>query len=435
MTENRLTRRRGRFWSGLEGLLRGLGGMFPLTWLSVLLLCVIYYVLYWEVHPHANQILFSVVALVLGVFAMLLTFTVLTSLLVFIVTRCVNSGSTEAEVFDVGHRIDSSYRVYRPFFMPFVSVEVEILGALEREEQRRGFWIYEHFFARERGRLGQLRRRVSIEDIFGLTRIAFVLSQDVNYELRPAQAALGGFVLQLTASGDGYSHPEGESKGELVEMRRYQAGDPLRLVLWKIFARSRKLLVRAPEPAVVEQNEMFVYFVAGPEDEASASMARAFLTSLDESSSDVVFAADGAMRLARDRVEGLNDVIDSVGHRAHGGEGLEELAPMVSDAMRRRTFMMLPSEAGPWLDRVKDFVQQFQVRPVFVLTFDASYLPKNTRRRSAFHRILYKSEEKQGTLEAREALCETLSQMGEVRLVDLESGSVLPYAAQKSGRL
>lgn len=108
---------------------------------------------------------------------------------------------------------------------------------------------------------------------------------------------------------------------------------------------------------------------------------------------------------------------------------------MVSDAMRRRTFMMLPSEAGPWLERVKAFVQHFQVRPVFVLTFDASYLPKNTRRRSAFQRILYKSEEKQGTLEAREALCETLSQMGELRLVDLESGAVLPYAAQKSGRL
>ena len=52
------------------------------------------------------------------------------------------------------------------------------------------------------------------------------------------------------ASGDAVSHPAGRQEGELIEMRRYGPGDPLRHVLWKTYARTRRLLVRMHERAI-----------------------------------------------------------------------------------------------------------------------------------------------------------------------------------------
>ena len=202
-----------------------------------------------------------------------------------------------------------------------------------------------------------------MSDIFGMTAISFTLKQDVDIEITPEKASFEQMVFQTTSSGeDGYSHPSGDPRGDLVEMRRYQAGDPLRLVLWKVFARSRKLVVRTPEPTITQQTELFVYFIAGAHDESSAALARAFLAVEGVDTANMAFSVSGAGRLAQNEAEGVSDIIDSVTHRSQPCD-LLDIAPTVDRSVLGKTFILVPNRLGPWIEAARSFAAQYQISP------------------------------------------------------------------------
>ncbi|MBQ9394984.1 MAG: DUF58 domain-containing protein, partial [Proteobacteria bacterium] len=236
-------------------------------------------------------------------------------------------------------------------------------------------------------------------------------------------------AFQTRTSGDGFSHPEGDPRGELIEMRRYQAGDPLRLVLWKVFARSRKLVVRAPEPAIVEEKDMFIYFVSGGEDEASASLARSFLDGIGiDTSSDMNFAADGARRLVDNEKEGISDLIDSIGHRNRGGQDLLAVAPLVSQGAMANCFLLVPSKPGSWLECVKNFIQSYHVRPTFVISLDPEKTQQKATKPGKLKRLIFNSEVSNNSEEEFNALRDELATMGTVRIVDVKTGAMTEIA-------
>ncbi len=404
-------------------------GLFPLTWVSVVLLALIYYVWFWEVSAHANQILYSVAALWIFVVAVLLIFTLLGSVMVFGFTRRACKKMILEAKNETGGHVQSKYRVYNPIFLPFIAVDVELEEkSIERREKRRLFWITESLVPRERGRYLSLHRKVTVHDIFGLTSITFVLRQGACLEIKPATSHFEMVAFQTRTSGDGYSHPEGDPRGELVEMRRYQAGDPLRLVIWKVFARSRKLVVRAPEPAIVEENDMFVYFVSGQDDETSASMARSFLAAFGNDKKELCFAADGAQRIVSDETDGVNDVIDSVGHRKRGGEDLMTVAPLVKAGAMAHCFLLVPPKMGKWFDFVKTFIGQYRVSPIFVVSVDARKENKQSAKASFLRRFLCSDENNKDEEAEFTSLCQSLSKLGTVRIVDISTGASTEYA-------
>ena len=65
-------------------------GLFPLTWMAVIAAVLIYFVWYWEVMPHANQILHAVALMWIAFGAILITVTLLGAILVFVKTRRQN---------------------------------------------------------------------------------------------------------------------------------------------------------------------------------------------------------------------------------------------------------------------------------------------------------------------------------------------------------
>ncbi len=405
-------------------------GLFPFTWVSIILIALMYYVWFWEVSEHANQILYAVVLVWLLAFAVILGFTLLSAVLVYAVTRYANRSGVLEEKNEVGGHISSGYRIFHPFFMPFVTIESKLLeSGFERHATTHWLWEQEWLKPIGRGRFEHLHRTVTIKDIFGLTSITYTLSQRVSLEIQPAQSHFEMVAFQTQTSGDGYSHPEGDPRGELIEMRRYQAGDPLRLVLWKVFARSRKLVVRAPEPAIVEENDMFVYFVSGQEDENSASMARSFLSSFGISDKEeLYFAADGANRLVRDEKEGISDIIDSVSHRSHGGEGLLTVAPLVSSGAMSHCFLLVPKKIGLWLEHVKKFIATYQTRPVFILSVDASQQKPRVVKPGRLKRFFCETDSVRDEEQDLKDLCKTLSAYGSVRIVDVTTGAATDYS-------
>ena len=412
---------------------RAVRGLFPVTWGGLLMLALAYWVWYREVSAHANQILYTAVLLWVCVFAVLLGFTLISSLVVYLATRGANSRVHFEEKTETGGHVHSPWRVYVPFYLPLVQVETSLEDASVRRHEVREFaWAREWLEPVERGRLQTLRRRITVSDIFGLTSISFVMTQHLNLEIVPVSGHFETVSFKTRTTGEGYSHPEGDPRGELVEMRRYQAGDPLRLVLWKVFARSRKLVVRAPEPAIVEENDMFVYFVSGNDDENSASMAKSFLEAFSGSNfagekRDMYFAADGAKRIAASKSEGLEDVIDSVGHRVRGGEDLMQVAQLVSPSAMSHCFLLVPSTPGSWVAQIRAFVEHFTIRPVFIVSVDGENPLKSVPERGVLRRLFCRSEQVEDKAAAFHSLCCELGRLGTVRIVDVKTGATSDF--------
>jgi hypothetical protein len=415
-----------RIGATLRSVWRIAHGLFPLTWMSVILAVLIYYVWYWEVSAHANQILYAAVSILIFAWAIQVIFTLISTALVYSLTRSHNRTLILEAQNEVGGHLDSAYAVFSPFFLPFVTVETEIMEsqAFVRHEKRHSIWTKEWLEPIGRGRFEKLHRKITVKDIFGLTSMTFVMPQPVSLEIQPATSKFEMMAFQTRTTGDGYSHPEGDPRGELVEMRRYQAGDPLKLILWKVFARSRKLVVRAPEPAIVEQNDMFVYFISGPKDEASASMARSFLSSFGVDDGDLCFAADGAKRLVSNEKEGLSDVIDSVSHQNRGGEDLMTVAPFVSQNMMAHCFLLVPQKLGPWLDYVKKFISHYGIQPVFIVSVDGSKQQSQAKPRSKWQKLWLAMDEIEHVTDEFQRLCNALTPLGTVRIMDVSTGTM-----------
>ena len=418
-------------WASRYG--RVVRGLFPLTWMSFVALVLIYFVWYWEVMAHANQVLHAAVLVWLFFVAVLLVFTVLGSACVYAATRRANRGQTIVEKNEVGGYIASSYRVFRPVFLPFITVECSLLESemgLNRREKPAFLWFEETLVPRGRGRFSALHRHIVVSDIFGMTAISFTLKQDVDIEITPEKASFEQMVFQTTSSGeDGYSHPSGDPRGDLVEMRRYQAGDPLRLVLWKVFARSRKLVVRTPEPTITQQTELFVYFIAGAHDESSAALARAFLAVEGVDTANMAFSVSGAGRLAQNEAEGVSDIIDSVTHRSQPCD-LLDIAPTVDRSVLGQTFILVPNRLGPWIEAARSFAAQYQISPTFVVSSDSRQAATQPQHDS-FVRRLFCTTQTNSENDAKETqrLYEQLQSIGTVKSVDIATGAVCDIAA------
>ena len=90
----------------------------------------------------------------------------------------------------------------------------------------------------ERGRFTSMVRRFTIQDVFGFASLRFRHRWATTLRIQPVPGRADVTLAIRRATDDGYSHPSGQPLGELVEMRRYAAGDPVRHILWKVYALS-----------------------------------------------------------------------------------------------------------------------------------------------------------------------------------------------------
>ncbi len=203
-----------------------------------------------------------------------------------------------------------------------------------------------------RGATDRLRRRFIVSDIFGLVSLGFVRTTPSSIHISPQPARVSAHVTRRFLGGDALSHPDGPRGGELVEMRRYAHGDPLRHVLWKTFARTRKLLVRAPEQAITPLPSSAAYLIAEPADEPVASVARTFL---EEGllGGDFLFGADGAVEPTDNPTQALEQIIASAHTSPSQETGLEAFVAHLDVGRRRRCFFFIPPVPGPWLKHLQ----------------------------------------------------------------------------------
>ena len=247
-------------------------------------------------------------------------------------------------------------------------VSPDVDAAAEVPERGR---LTERVTLRHRGIYPSVTRRVILQDAFGLSRIAFLHEQAGPIEVLPH---LGGIrrlpVLTSLTGGEEHPHPMGLEDGDRVELRRYVPGDSARFIHWKVFGRTRKLMVRTPERALSRARRTVAYLVAGEHDEAAAAAARAAIQE-EVLGADWQFAADGAPEATADRSQALHKVMTSGRFKGPSGSGIKRFLAEVDPRGPAALVVFAPPTVGPWLDEMRSLANRRHGRVRVVIAVDA----------------------------------------------------------------
>jgi hypothetical protein len=282
----------------------------------------------------------------------------------------------------------------------------------------------------ERARLGrrgiyaEVTRRIIVQDAFGLCRIAFRHRQAGPIEVLPH---LGGIrrlpVLTSLTGGEEHPHPMGLEDGDRVELRRYVPGDSARFIHWKVFGRTRKLMVRVPERALSRARRTVAYLVAGPHDEAAAAAARAAIEE-EALGSDWQFGADGSPEATAIVEAALHKVMASSSFHGVSGSGLKRFLAEVDPRGPAALVVFAPPTMGPWLEEMQRLSTRRYGRVRVVIAVDAVREPSG---QPSWRRWLLRPDAKLGIPRGElERVGRALSQLRcEVVIIDRVSGRVL----------
>lgn len=237
--------------------------------------------------------------------------------------------------------------------------------------RRSGGKLFEEVVASRRGEVREVVRKFEVGDIFGLSKLRFRAAERRPVRFSPSRGNLAHIeIVRGMAGGDELSHPDGPTSGDPYDLRRYQAGDPIKLMLWKVFARTRMAVVRTPERAISPARKTVAYLVTGDLDEPAAGAARVAAEngSLGE---DWVLGADGSGDVAMTSGQAV-DVLTRSGHAPEqaGGAGLGDFFQRAATGSVGRTVVFVPGRPGPWLDRVQAACANHRGTVEFVVGID-----------------------------------------------------------------
>jgi len=265
-----------------------------------------------------------------------------------------------------------------------------------------------------------ITRRITLGDALGLTALSWTHVDPTPVRILPQRAPLDprATILGLIPGGED-ADPFGEPLGDPVDIRKYGHGDPMRMILWKVYARTRKAFVRIPERATAPAPRLCAYLPANPGDEPPARLARTLLER-GLLGAGWRFGADGGED-AHTLPEALEALARSGSTEATGG-----LGPFLDRARRDgfgTCFLLLPCTEGPWLAQLQPLLAAapLPVHLMFALDGWASPPPP------ALWRLLLRPPPQGGATPA--ALLALLNQLAPpamaTTLVDVRSGDVL----------
>lgn len=263
--------------------------------------------------------------------------------------------ATEPWRGEAGRPFRTGYSVGFVSWIPFVNVRVSYdrpRGA-KVELVRDGARLVEEATPTERCWASEIVRRFTVTDIFGLARWSVRRRETREVRLLPhCDAAPAPEILDRPGAGDAMSHPAGKPEGDFIEMRGYTAGDPLKKILWKVYARTGKLLVRVSEKAVSPVPRTLAYLIAGEGDEATAGAARRLVESR-QLGHDVLFSTDGEPIPVTEPVDALDQIVRSHEARDRGAAGLGSFLAEGEGRGYDACVLFAPARPGDWLERVQ----------------------------------------------------------------------------------
>jgi hypothetical protein len=143
------------------------------------------------------------------------------------------------------------------------------------------------------------------------------------------------------------------------------------MILWKVYARSRELMVRTPEPARAPERAPLVYLVSGPGDGAAAGAARVLAEGrlLREGA---WLAADGTPEPVCDPEAALDAIAYSGSFRERGGMHLEAAMDAAAGRGLDGVVLICPARPGAWAAAVESALARSPGRFLILAADDAS---------------------------------------------------------------
>ncbi len=262
----------------------------------------------------------------------------------------------EALVAETGQRTPTGFRLASLAAVPLLQVrwQWESPAGVDVEPVQPSWrGLDERVVLWDRGVIEGVGRRLVVQDAFGLARMAVRHRDPLVLEVRPHRGALRQMpVLTSLAGGDEQPHPMGLEAGDRVELRRYVPGDPARFIHWKVFGRTRKLMVRMPERALTRARRTVAYLVAGADDDATAAAARVAIEQ-EVLGDEWTFGADGGARDASTVDEAVQLIVRSSAARSEGGAGLRTFLERADAKGPASAVVFVPPRPGPWLEAVR----------------------------------------------------------------------------------
>jgi len=326
--------------------------LFPLDFGGVLLGLVGAYGLFYFGFREVDLVLLIISAVALVVLGLALLSTALASVVLWMHLDLRQGASPLA--LECGHPGQTGFSVPNLWWLPFANLDwVWLSPAVDVKLVRSWGRIDERVTPIRRGDSNEIVRKITVSDVFGLCSIRFPIHEKRRMRSTPSQGALKQMhVVQGMAGGDALSHPDGPASGDRFDMRHYTAGDPIRFVLWKVFAKSRTLVVRTPERAISPVRQTVAYLVATKGDEPAAGAARVAVDA-GALGSDWVLGADGIGEPARQKSAALDAIVRSAAcSDADAASGLAGFLRSATPGMVKRAVVFVPGTPGPWLDRV-----------------------------------------------------------------------------------
>jgi hypothetical protein len=328
------------------------------------------------------------------------------------------------------------------WWIPFVSVSWRWLSPsavirMVRERRR----LHEESTPQRRGLYDEVLRRVEVSDPFGLARCAFRVRDPRAVRALPSVGALKRVeVVRTLAPGEDNANPKGGPDGERADMRAYAPGDPIKFVLWKVFARTGDLVLRAPERAVSPAKQTTAYLVAGPCDEAAAGVAR-LLVETHSLGARWVLGADGSDEEARGPQQAM-ELIARSGMTApeQGAQGLGPFLKRHATA-GGRIVVLVPGARGPWLERAQAAVARAGLQGVEFIVCTDGVAPSSKRSKLARWLLDERPRDARGdehgesspTQDDLRAVCAALSgARAAVMIVDRKAGRVFGEAHRRA---
>lgn len=421
-------------WSGALAktlsFLKTLGGFIPITGMGlayiILLALTFYFIALGQ--DDIVWISASVALMVVGILMVLAVSIGAIYLAIHWKTKC-EIGLTD---INTSTMYQSKTGLELPFLpLPFVNVSIKWLYPLEVESECRQSFssISEYITVNHRCSVEKISRRFEVEDILGLAKVTWVSTQKVKFKAYPKPGLVKSSSITLSmAGGEDISDPFGSPQGDLIEMRQYVPGDSSRSILWKVYARNRRLVVRMPERALTAQTRTCAYLVSGPNDEASAAFARSILESriLGES---WLFGVDGCVGTTSIMSEALDFLASSGNAESRALCGLKKFLEEASKLGYHSCFVFVPAAYGDWVKSVLGAVRDTHLTITWLMGFDQNLTEAENVKKESWQKWLY-IETQTVYLEAPSQIAQTLqSPTTPMILCETTTGRIINNAA------
>lgn len=290
---------------------------------------------------------------------------------------------------EAGFPNDSPFRMPSIKWLPLVSLQWQIVYPDFIRTRCRlsadGRYLEEEITPLRRCRSDLICRRFTVNDVLGLCRFSWRQTRPDRLLALPRKGNIRQLpVLRSLSAEDGLPNPSGMPEGDRMEIRAYTPGDPVRNIMWGVYARNRELNVRLAEKSVFNSRKTLAYLISGPDDEAAAAVARVAVES-GALGDDWTFSADGAAHGTNRADEALELIAGSRGLKTPHAWGLDTFLEG-SDNNATHCIVFAAADSS-WTQELRRSAGRFQGQLSVILATDGF---KDSTPRPLWRRILFR---------------------------------------------